>query len=186
MIGIYQIRNVRTNKRYIGQSTNIQHRKACHIYDLKHGTHKNRYLQEDYNNDSENFVFEILCKCRIEDLNELEKFYIKKYLSNTRGNGYNIESGGTEKEVAEETRQRIKTRMIGNDYMVGKKLSDEWKTNLSKAQPHKKKIICIETNIIYESFAEAARKTGLQRTKIVSVCTGNRKSTGGYHFKYVE
>lgn len=46
------------------------------------------------------------------------------------------------------------------------------------------KIECIETGIIYDSFADASRKTGLNRTKIVSVCTGKRKTTGGYHFRY--
>lgn len=44
----------------------------------------------------------------------------------------------------------------------------------------------IETKQIYESFADAARKTGLNRTKIVSVCTGTRKSTGGLHFRYAD
>ena len=70
--------------------------------------------------------------------------------------------------------------------MCGIKLSDEWKKHLSDAQPHKKKVECIETGIVYESFADAARKTGLNRTKIVSCCTGKAKSTGGYHFRYAE
>lgn len=187
MVGVYQIRNVENNKRYIGQSENISHRKACHIYDLKNNRHKNKYLQQEYNENPDDFVFEVLCKCGVDDLEDLERFYIKKYSSNKRETGYNIEGGGVlNKEVAEETKQGISERMTGNQHMIGKRLSDEWKEHLSEAQPHKKKIVCLETGVVYNSFADASRKTGLQRTKIVSACTGKRKSTGGYHFKYVE
>ena len=70
--------------------------------------------------------------------------------------------------------------------MVGKKLSEEWRQHLSEAQPHKKRIICLETGVVYDSFADAARKTGLNRTKIVSCCTGKRHKTGGLHFAYAD
>ena len=187
MVGIYQIRNTVNGKRYIGQSENLSHRKSCHFYNLVNQKHGNRYLQEDYNQNPEAFVFEILCKCGKEDLLDLEKFYIEKYKSSDRKYGYNIESGGLGPErFAEETKDRISKAKFGNKCMVGKKLTDSWKRNLALAQPHRKKVECIETGEVFESFSDAARKTGLNRTKIVSVCTGKRKKTGGLHFRYVE
>ena len=69
--------------------------------------------------------------------------------------------------------------------MKGKRLSDEWRKHMSEAQ-RKRIIQCVETGEVYNSFVEAAEKTGLNRTKIVSCCTGKRKSTGGLHFRYAD
>lgn len=187
MIGIYAIKNIENGKMYIGQSTNLSHRKSSHFYDLKAGKHHNRLLQSEYNENPQAFKFEILCKCGESDLDDLEKYYIDKYKSNDAKYGYNLNGGGiTGYTVADSTRKIRSEFQKGNKNMCGIKLSDEWKRHLSEAQPHKKKILCIETNVIYDSFADAARQTGLNRSKIVSVCTGKRKSTGGYHFKYYD
>lgn len=44
--------------------------------------------------------------------------------------------------------------------------------------------MCVETQIIYESIAEAERLTGIKN--ISSCCRGERKMAGGYHWEYVE
>ena len=44
---------------------------------------------------------------------------------------------------------------------------------------------CIETGIIYPSVAEAERQTGIDAKLIRRVCVGKRKTTGGYHWKYI-
>lgn len=187
MTGIYKITNRDDGKVYIGQSVDIKHRRACHFHDLKNNKHKNLHLQRAYNKSKEGFDFEVICTCKEEDLNELEIFYIKKYDSCNPKFGYNIDLGGNGSgRMSEETKRKLSESKKGNQFMKGIKLSDDWKKHLSEAQPHKKRIVCIETNEVYESFADAARKTGLQRTKIVSVCTGKRKKTGGYHFKYAD
>lgn len=187
MVGIYKITNTDNGKVYIGQSVNISHRWACHKYDLSNNRHKNPHLQNAYNQNPEAFEFQIECLCKEEDLDKLEMFYIKKYKSNDAKFGYNLDSGGDGAgRMSDETKAKLSKAKIGNQVMKGLKLSEEWKEHLSEAQPHKKKIVCLETGVVYNSFADASRKTGLQRTKIVSVCTGKRKSTGGYHFKYVE
>lgn len=187
MVGIYKITNTENGKIYIGQSVDIRHRKNCHNYDLKNNRHKNHYLQKEYNENPKAFKYEVLCICEKKELNDLEIFYIEKYKTTNSNFGYNIERGGIGGgRMSEETKKKISEANKGNTVMVGRKLTDEWKKHLSEAQPHKKKVLCIETNIIYDSFAEASRQTGLNRTKIVSCCTGKRKSTGGYHFKYAD
>ena len=187
MIGIYKITNTIDGKIYIGQSIDIKHRRCCHEYDLRNQRHKNPHLQRAYNKNPDAFAFEIECTCKEEDLNNLEVFYIQKYNSTDPRLGYNLDAGGGgQGRMSEETKKKLSQSKIGNQSMKGIKLSDEWKKHLSEAQPHKKKVECIETGEIFDSFADAARKTGLNRTKIVSCCTGKRKKTGGLHFKYAD
>jgi superfamily II DNA or RNA helicase len=49
-----------------------------------------------------------------------------------------------------------------------------------------KMVRCIETNIIYDTAAEAQRMTGVNSSSIGDVCRGKRKTAGGYHWEYVE
>ena len=88
MIGIYKITNKINGKSYIGQSNNIQRRFKEHIYKnelaIEKAIHKYGF---------ENFTFEILEECQIEDLDRLEKYYIKKY-NTYKDYGYNCNEGG--------------------------------------------------------------------------------------------
>lgn len=49
-----------------------------------------------------------------------------------------------------------------------------------------KKVLCVETNKIYESIKEASKDTGVFDGHISKVCKGERKTTGGYHWVYVK
>lgn len=186
MAYIYQIKNTENGKIYIGQTVDKTHRKASHFYELRNNTHKNKEMQKDYNNNPDAFVFEVVCECRETDLADLELFFINKYKTSDQKHGYNIYFGNAVGGVPEETRAKMSKAKQGNKAMQGKKLSEEWKQKIKDSQPHKRKVLCIETGITYESFAEAARQTGLDRSRIVSCCTGKRKATGGYHFKYAD
>ena len=91
MIGIYKITNQVNNKSYIGQSVNIKRRWNDH---RSHAYEKKTTLQKamcKYGID--NFKFEILEECKIKELNDKEKYYIKYY--DTYNNGYNETLGGS-------------------------------------------------------------------------------------------
>ena len=47
-----------------------------------------------------------------------------------------------------------------------------------------KSIYCIELNQVWFSATECSKELGVDRPNITSCCTGRRKSTGGYHFRY--
>lgn len=49
----------------------------------------------------------------------------------------------------------------------------------------RKKTLCIETNIIYNSLTEASQKTGINISCISDCCRCNQKTAGGYHWKYI-
>lgn len=92
MIGIYKITNKVNNHCYIGQSRNIEKRWNNHIY---HDKSKNEYplyrAFKKYGID--NFTFEILEECSLNELNKKEQYYIKIYqpeYNQTIGVSYNI------------------------------------------------------------------------------------------------
>ena len=49
-----------------------------------------------------------------------------------------------------------------------------------------RKIICIETNEIFNSFAEIKKQKNYNITHICQCCKGKRKSSQGLHWKYFE
>lgn len=71
------------------------------------------------------------------------------------------------------TLKRKSLSAMGN-HMLGKKGS---------LHHNSKKVLCIETNTIYGGVAEAMRKTGAK--SISGCCCGRRKTTGGFHWKFV-
>lgn len=72
MIGIYKITNTVNNKKYIGQSINIIDRWREHRQRANNGT---EYLYQAIRKYGiQNFVFEVVEECLIEDLNLKEKY----------------------------------------------------------------------------------------------------------------
>lgn len=60
--------------------------------------------------------------------------------------------------------------------------SKEWNRNIQKSLP-KIAVICVETQEVFESLAEAERKTKTQYPNIVKVLKGQRYTAGGFHWK---
>jgi group I intron endonuclease len=78
--GIYQIRNITNNKRYIGSAISIHKRKMAHIRLLENNKHYNIHLQRAYNKDGkDNFIFEVLLFCSKDYLKFYEQRAIDAY-----------------------------------------------------------------------------------------------------------
>lgn len=93
MIGIYKITNKINNLSYIGQSTQIEQRFREHKKSYNWYREKNKKLYKDIlGYGINNFSFEILEECSVEDLNDREQYYIKYY--NTYPDQYNMTPGG--------------------------------------------------------------------------------------------
>ena len=223
--GIYCIENLITNKKYIGQSIDIENRWKKHITELNNQYHHNDYLQKAWNKyGKNNFGFYVLEYCNKEELNQKEDYYIQKYNTMDRKYGYNLKSGGQDhnfqteevkRKISESNKKayqnsnlkdirkidalnqwadpKIKEKITGeNNGMYGKHHTEEAK----KAMSEKKKgrlspkrdltpVYCIELNKTYECAAVAARELGIQSGCILLVCRGERKTTGGYHWKFI-
>ena len=101
-IGIYCIENIDTNKKYIGQSVNIEGRWSKHKTALRQNSHDNDYLQKAWNKYGEdNFKFYILEECDKSELDNREVYYINLYQTLDYKNGYNLKEGGQYGAVSE-------------------------------------------------------------------------------------
>lgn len=109
-VGIYQIKNIITDKVYIGKSAHLQHRKIQHFSSLNLGTNTNHHLQNSYNKyGKESFEFSVVLYCEELELNRYEKDIISLY----KNNSYNILSGGEGGQIPQETRKKISIAQIG-------------------------------------------------------------------------
>lgn len=221
--GIYCIKNLVNGKKYIGQSNNIYKRWKSHVRELDNNCHHNQYLQNAWiKYGKENFIFNILEECTENKLNEKEIFYIDKLHS--YNSGYNLTIGGegrrgyhlTDKQKAKIKNSRInfkhteETKKYISKIQIGRKLSDEWKENISKT--HKEKIEngtiipntinllnytdkcktpikCYDSdcNLISEftDIHTAANDLNVEATNICKVLKGKHKTCGGYTFTYI-
>ena len=94
MIGIYKITNKNNGKVYIGQSNNCERRI------LEHQQERSIPIDIWINIiGKENFDYEILEECSLEELDEKEKYYIGFYDSIKEG--YNIQEGGFNNSIGE-------------------------------------------------------------------------------------
>lgn len=108
--------------------------------------------------------------------------------------GYNLTSGGGAGVFrhSEESKKLMSKHTKGElNPMYGKQHSKETKIKISKAlQSHpktSKKILCVETQIIYKSLREAERLTGINHSGISQAAQkdGKQKTAGGYHWEYI-
>ena len=107
--GIYCIENTINNKKYIGQSVDVDSRWSKHQGSLNKGDHDNDYLQKSWNKyGKENFIFYILEYCKKDELDEKENYYIDLYNTLDGDCGYNLKSGGqATNHLSEEIRNKI-------------------------------------------------------------------------------
>jgi group I intron endonuclease len=135
MSGIYIIRNNINNKIYVGSSKNLKNRLNEHKRKLRKNYHRNYHLQQSFNKYGEdNFTFEIIEECELNQLLQREVFWINYYQSFNRDKGYNLRDPQDNHFYSEETLQKQSQIKMGeNNPMFGKTTSEETKRKISEA-----------------------------------------------------
>ena len=133
---IYLITNKITGKRYIGQSVNtLKHRWNQHVSHSKNPKRSGILCSAIRKYGRQNFQIKVLSKCEsIEEMNHRETYYIRLFNTLTPY-GYNLDSGGKNKMVHEETRKKQSLALIGKKRGP---FTEEHKKNLSNAHIGKK------------------------------------------------
>ena len=93
------------------------------------------------------------------------------------------------KEIhTDESREKIRQAKLKNNWMKGRKVSDEIKDKISKAQNIKICMIDESNNILklYKSIKEACVNLNLDGGAVSRVCRGEYSQTKGYRFKYFD
>lgn len=124
------------------------------------------------------------------------------------GNSIGKHSKETRKKIsiANKGRKNPKIASVnkGNKYCLGRIVSEETKKKISNSNKGKhrspstefkkgysnikwrKKVLCIDTNILYESITSAFEDTNISISCISTCCSGKTKTAGGYHWRYYE
>lgn len=86
---------------------------------------------------------------------------------------YNVLVGGAERK-AKQSKDR-----------KGKRHTKEWNEKIKKARSKSaKRVLCVETGIVYESINEAARKTNTNAGGISEACHNKKYSANNYHWEF--
>ena len=141
--GIYCITSKSSQKKYIGQSVNIEQRWKNHLKALSQLKHLNAHLQNSYNkHGAEDFIFEIVCVCEKAELNDNEQKWIdsipKESLFNIytkvgKGPDWTDDKRARHKERMKEVCSNESFRKNVSNGMKGIAKSDEARKNMSEA-----------------------------------------------------
>lgn len=178
---IYEAINLINNKRYIGQTTKtLADRQKQHIETSKRDTKvSSHFYNALIKYGEENFQWKIIDFAYTQDeLNLKESFWINFFNTTNPLLGYNLKGGGYEPFLTDEIKRKIGKAQKGElNHMFGLHGS---------ANPTSKRVINLNTNEIFDSVAELCEKyPKLTISKVSAVCRGDRQTTGGYTFRYL-
>lgn len=199
MIGfIYVIRNVITNKCYVGSSIRYKKRFNEHKRLLKKGQHANYLLQQSFDfYGLDCFSFEVVLEVDVIDgyqLKQLETEYIKRYKSNYIEYGYNVQSKGegtSSSDFSNERKQRISQSLKGRvAHNKGTKMSNKQRELLKRV---KVDLYGFEVEVYdvfgkyietIKSITECAEKYQTDKKTVIWVCKNKVSHYKGYIFQY--
>jgi group I intron endonuclease len=192
--GIYAIRNLVTNKLYIGKSKNIYKRIHQHIYSLKNNTkNENPYLQNSFNKYGIDFFEYFVLEFFDLPINEVlvaerELYWIN--LFNTLKEGYNLRSDSdsrmiVHKKTSEKISNRLKKEWAnGTRYQHSEKLKQSWKNSPQRVLQQSNLFSKLKTKYYYKIDNEIIDYKELEKRNLQNcLATFHRKRSNIILFK---
>ena len=140
-----------------------------------------------------------------EEADFYEKNLIKIFKANQYQYGYNETAGGKDAPQTESMKRKSKRTIKKregptekqkmawkrmSELKKGTKLSEAHKKKISEGMKdsviNKRKVICVETDEIFESIESAAKAKGFKSNHISEVCSGIWHTFGGFHWIYLD
>lgn len=132
--GIYEIRNIKNGRRYIGSAVNVSKRWREHLRQLEEGMHHSRFMQRCWNkNGGENFIFRVIKACTAGDLIAEEQ----RAIDSVRPEYNSVKTAGSMLGHihSPETRKKMsESRAKDFSPMTGKSHTAETKLKISKTK----------------------------------------------------
>ena len=204
---IYCHRNKINNKAYIGQTGCVPYTRRWSGHGVSGDPYRGcRHFQNAiYKYGWDNFEhFAIIENLTLDQANFYEEMLIKLFQTDNPNYGYNIQKGGNNKKLSEETKKLISKNhadfsgknhpMYGKHHSdatkekirkakIGLKLSDATKEKISQKMKgannsRAKKVLCIETGQIFNTAKEAALWANRDISSICRCCNGKTLSCG--------
>lgn len=190
---VYVHRNKVNGKRYVGITNNTSKRWYGKGKKYENCPHFWAAIQK-YGWDG--FTHEIILSgLTLDEANVAERYYIAKFKTCDKSNGYNIQPGGDfvpsmkGKHHSDETRQKMRKSALG------RVISEEQRQNHSKwmsenmvgkRNSRSRAVRCLNTGEVFESQRIAAQEKGVLQSKIWKCCNGKASHTHGLKWEYVE
>ena len=164
MIGIYKITNKINNKVYIGQSCNIEQRWKEHRsrpYQIKAEQYDSYFYKSVRKYGLDNFNFEVLEECTLEELNDKEIKWIQFYNSTDNSKGYNLQPGGhssiplkISQEIANQIIEILQTtELTQNEIAIKFNVSQRLVSGINLGE------VWVQNNLIYPIRSTIQNKT---------------------------
>ena len=195
MIGIYKITNTLTNEFYIGKSNNIERRF------MEHNTPKNKKYLIDIDikkYGKENFKYEVIIECSIEELDTLEKRYIEElkpkynvvHVRKTATKEFKEKvSKGTKRwwgNLPKETQNKIIKNNLTNRFKKGHVFSEETIAKIkANHKPRFKPVRIVELDMTFKSVNDCEAFLNACAGTIAAYFKGKLKTVKGYQIEKV-
>ena len=206
---VYILTNKINNRMYIGTTR----KKLYQRFNKGEGYRHQKLFYEDIKKYGwDNFEADVFAaNLTEEEAFNTEKMLIKMYRENFPDMLYNRDAGGKHGEhcqetkeiirdlnvgriISEETKEKIREarakQVISYESIMkaaaknrGRKMSPEFCKKLGERSS--KKIICIETGIVYSSATKASKQLGISTSMLSQVCNKKYETAKGLHFEFV-
>lgn len=207
--GIYKIKNMLNGKVYVGKTVCLNRRYTAYkaAYKRRDNRAINEYLMRSIEkNGPENFNFELIEVCPIDELSEKELYWMVELKSTDRDFGYNLRMDSSTKMITHPLTSEKISQRVKKEFELGirsREKCSEWASNLWKCEDRKDRMKQALSDSKMSYFIQSTREgecvavwAGIHQImrenpewkwqNIYAACNGSKKSYQGFLWQRVD